>query len=97
MNQNEKVLKELRELKQEIRANFKVKEIGVFGSWIRGEQGPSSDIDILVDFDDDADLFHLLGLAQLLEERLHRRVDVIPKRALRQELRESVLREVATL
>lgn len=69
----------------------------MFGSFIRGEQSDVSDIDILVDFEEGADLFDLVGLSLLLEERLQRKVDVVSKNALREELREQVLKEVATL
>lgn len=97
MEHKQEILKKLRGLKDEIRANYKVKEIGLFGSFFREEQDEKSDIDILVDFEDDADLFDLCGLGIFLEEKLHRKVDVVPRRGLRSELKESVLREVAPL
>ncbi len=93
----EQLLMRLRGLKPEIAARYKVKEIGLFGSFVRGEQGRASDIDVLVEFEERADLFDLVGLALFLEEELQRGVDVVPKRALRAELRESVLREVVSL
>jgi predicted nucleotidyltransferase len=95
MSSKDKILKTLSELKPELKPRYKVKEIGIFGSFVRGGQSESSDIDILVDFDEEADLFDLVGLALFLEEKLHRKVDVVSKRALRAEIRESVLREVA--
>ena len=52
---------------------------------------------MLVEFEEGADLFDLVGLANYLEEALQQKVDVVPKRALRSELRESVLREVVTI
>jgi predicted nucleotidyltransferase len=64
---------------------------------VRGEQSGSSDIDVLVDFEEEADLFDLVGLALFLEEELQRKVDVVPRNALRTELRESVLQEVVPL
>jgi uncharacterized protein len=88
------LLARLRELKPRATASYKAKEIGVFGSFVRGEQHADSDIDVLVEFEEGADLFDLTGLALFLEEELQRKVDVVPKRALREELRESVLREV---
>jgi len=93
----ENLLGTLKALKPEIAARYKVKEIGLFGSFVRREQSESSDVDILVDFEEGADLFDLVGLALFLEEKLQRKVDVIPKNALRVELRESVLREVVSL
>ena len=91
---SEELLAKLRALKPEITARYKVQEIGLFGSFVRGEQGKHSDIDVLVEFEEGADLFDWVGLALFLEERLQRPVDVVPKRALREELRGSVLSEV---
>lgn len=91
------ILKTLRQAKPELSATFKVHEIGVFGSVARGEQREESDIDILVNLDKDADLLDLIGLSQFLEERLHHKVDVVPKTALREEIRERVLNEVRYL
>lgn len=93
----EDLLIRLRELKPEIAARYKVKEIGIFGSFVRGEQTETSDIDVLVDLDETADFLDLVGLGLFLEEKLKRNVDVIPKDALRAELRESVFREVLSL
>lgn len=90
----EDVLTTLRELKPVIAERYKVKEIGLFGSFVRGEQGPNSDLDLLTEFEDSADLFHLIGLALYLEEVFQHPVDVVPKQALRAELRESVLPQV---
>lgn len=75
-------------------ATYKVKEIGVFGSVVRGEQDKESDIDVLVDFQEDADLLDLVGLGLFLEEQLGRKVDVVPRKALRKEIRDAVLQEV---
>ncbi len=97
MNTKESILATLRDLKTEIQARYKVGDLGVFGSVMRGEEDPNSDIDVLVEFKEDASLFDLVGLALFLEEKLNRKVDVVSKRALRAEIREAVLREVATV
>lgn len=91
------LLAKLRELKPQIAALYKAREIGLFGSFVRGEENASSDIDLLVEFDEDADLLDLVGLSLFLEEQLQRKVDVVPKVALRVELRDRVLQEVVTL
>lgn len=91
------LLAKLRELKHEIVTLYKAREIGLFGSFVRQEQDASSDIDLLVEFDEEADLFDLVGLALFLEEKLQRKVDVVPKSALRAEIRDPVLREVVTV
>ena len=90
----EQILAKLRQLKPDLIARYKVKTIGIFGSFVRDEQAQASDIDILVDFEEDADLFDFVGLAQFLTDQLQRDVDVVPQDALRIELRDAVFREV---
>jgi hypothetical protein len=90
----EQIFETLHHAKPELVARFKVHAIGVFGSVARGEQRAESDIDILVELEKDADLLDIIGLSQFLEERLHHKVDVVPKNALRKEIRERVLKEV---
>lgn len=97
MINTDNILTKLKELKPLITSRYKTKEIGLFGSFARGEQREDSDIDVLVEFEEGADLFDLVGLADYLEEALQQKVDVVPKRALREELREAVLREVVTI
>lgn len=60
---------------------------GVFGSYVRGEQKEDSDLDVLVEFETDANLLGLTGLADFLEEKLNIKVDVVPESALREEPR----------
>jgi hypothetical protein len=91
------LLAKLRELKPIVEARYKAKEIGLFGSYVRGEQSVGSDIDVLVEFKEDADLIDLMGLSLYLEETLQRKVDVVPKSALREELRDSVLSEMVSV
>jgi hypothetical protein len=93
----EKILEKLRELKPLIKKRYRAGQIELFGSYIREEQNHRSDIDILVDFEDGADLFDLMGLAIFLEENLKQKVDVIPKRALRPEIREAILKEAVSV
>ena len=90
----ENYLTSLRALRPELAARFKVKEIGLFGSVVRGEQSQGSDLDVLVEFDAGADLFDLCGLAAFLEQQFERKVDVVPRRALRAELRSAILHEL---
>jgi len=87
------LLVKMRELKPKILKRYKAKKIELFGAIVRGEQSESSDVDLLVEFEEGADLFDLTGLAIFLEEELGRKVDVVPKRVLREELRQSVLKE----
>ena len=91
----EEILETLTRLTAELRNHFRVQRIGLFGSYARKEQRPESDIDLLVDFSDDADLFDLAALKYFLEDQLHHRVDIVPARALRDELKQAVLADVS--
>lgn len=69
----------------------------VFGSVARGEDGPESDIDLLVDL---APKVSLIGLGQVqdaMESILGRRVDVVPASGLKASIRDKVLREAIRL
>lgn len=80
-------------LKAEARVRFKAEIKGIFGSYVRGRQREGSDLDVLVEFDEGANLLHLVGLAEFLEEKLHLKVDVVPESALRKEIKDAILRE----
>lgn len=83
--------------KDEIRKQFKAQIKGVFGSYARGDYHADSDLDILVDFDVGANLFDLVGIQQFLEDNLGCKVDVVSRRALREEIRDTVLNEMVSL
>lgn len=91
--QTEQVLAALRELEPELTSRYKVRGMALFGSCVRGEEGPKRGIDLLVDFAERVDLFHLVELTQFLEERLGCQVDVIPRKALRAELVDRLLKD----
>ena len=65
----------------------------LFGSFARGEAGPESDVDILVELPDDRTMFDLIELEEKLELALGRQVDVITYRSLHHLLRDRILRE----
>lgn len=90
----EEILSILKNLKSEIKTKYRVKNLGLFGSYVKKEQKETSDIDILVEFEEDADLFHLIGLSLFLEENFNIKVDVVSKSALKKELRDNILQEV---
>ncbi len=94
VHDKEEILIMLRKLKAEIKKKYKVKSIGLFGSYVNNKQKETSDIDFLIEFEDDADLFHYIGLSLYLEDHFNTKVDVISKPALKKELREQILQEV---
>jgi hypothetical protein len=75
-------------------AAYRVKEIGIFGSYARQRQKESSDVDILVEFEESPDLFTFLQFEAQLEKLLKIKVDLVTKQALRPELKERILSEV---
>ncbi len=87
------ILKALSSLKADARQRFKAEIKGIFGSYVKGEQKEGSDLDVLVEFKEGANLIDLVGLALFLEEKLHMKVDVVPESALREEIRDIVLKE----
>ena len=89
----DEILKILISLKDSVRRQYKAEIKGIFGSYVKGEAKKGSDIDILVDFNEKADLFDLVALSLFLDRKLKRKVDIVPRESLRKEIRESVLRE----
>lgn len=77
-----------------LREKYKVKEIGIFGSYVRGEQKKRSDVDILVDYEELPDLLKFIELEMYLQKLLKKKVDLVRKPAIRSELKEKILNEV---
>ena len=92
MNKSE-ILEILRSHRDELRKQFGVKSLAVFGSVVRGEAGPDSDVDILVEFEGRATFDRYMGLKFFLENLLGRRVDLVTRKALKPRLRPYVERE----
>ncbi len=90
----EEVKKILESHKAELREQYKVKEIGVFGSFVRGEQKKRSDIDILVEYYEIPDLLKFIELERHLQRLLRKKVDLIEKKGIRPELKDRILKEV---
>jgi len=90
-----KIKRILEEHKEELRERFKAREIGVFGSYVRGEQKKmGSDIDILVEFKEPVGLFEFMELEEYLSILLGAKVDLVSKKALKPRISEHILKEV---
>jgi predicted nucleotidyltransferase len=83
--------------KGELRRRFKVKDIGVFGSYVRGEQRKSSDVDILVEFEEPVGFFEFIALEDYLSGLLGVKVDLVSKKALKPRIGERILKEVISV
>lgn len=73
---------------------FKVKEIGIFGSYLKNEQTNKSDLDILVEFEGQVDFFDYLELEEYLTDLLGIKVDLVMKKALKPNIGRNILKEV---
>lgn len=80
--------------KDELARTYRVKSLGVFGSFVRGEYRDSSDIDILVEFIENPGLIDFIALENRLGELLGAKVDLVMKDALKPAIGERILREV---
>ncbi len=90
------VMDVLRRHKRELSEKYGVREIGVFGSHVRGEQAETSDVDILVEFDPNArvSLLDFVTLEMYLSDLLGVRVDLVERSALKPRIGRHVLSEV---
>jgi len=96
-----KNLEEIKEIlakhKNELKEKYGVIELGIFGSYVRAEQKETSDVDILVEFEKPVSLLRIVSLENSLSDILGIKVDVIPKKNIRKELKEFILKEEVPL
>lgn len=81
----------------ELRKQYPIVRVGVFGSIARGEGNSESDIDLLVDFSEPISLFRFSDSKLDLEEILERKVDLVTPGALKPRIKDRILREVVYL
>lgn len=93
MTSVDEILEVLRECLPEIREKYGITSIGVFGSYARGEAGPESDIDIIIELGRPIG-WELVELSDYLESRLQHPVDLVIKRSLNPLIRDAILAEV---
>jgi len=91
------LLKAKREEILRIAARHGARNVRVFGSVVRGEAGPESDVDFLVELEPGRSLLDRIGLMQDLQDLLGRNVDVVTERGLHRYIRDSVLHEAVPL
>ena len=82
----------LRNPKPMLSEKYEVERIGYFGSYARGEQTKDSDIDILVEFRRPLG-WVFFDLQELLEQKLQQKVDLVSIKALKEQLRDEILRQ----
>jgi predicted nucleotidyltransferase len=88
----DEVRRRLSERRAEL-ATLGVRSLEIFGSVARGESGPDSDVDLLVDFDRPVGLFHFFRVKGRLEQILGCPVDLVMREAVKPQLRDRILGE----
>ncbi|MFB0524219.1 MAG: nucleotidyltransferase family protein [Phycisphaerae bacterium] len=84
----------LRNYKPVLRDKYHVNTLGIFGSYVRNEQSPDSDLDILVDFTAPISLFEFIDMEEKLSELLGVKVELVSRNALKFYIGKRILNEV---
>ncbi|MEW6776736.1 MAG: nucleotidyltransferase family protein [Bdellovibrionota bacterium] len=92
-----KVLQEKREEILRIATRHGARNVRVFGSFVRGEEKPTSDVDFLVDVGPEHSAWFPVSFKEDLEKALGRRVDVLTPRSIHPHIRDRVLAEAVAL
>jgi predicted nucleotidyltransferase len=93
----EQIRAAIRQHEEVLVERYGVKVVGLFGSYARREHRKRSDLDLLVDIVRPISLLELIGAELYLSEVLGVKVDLIPKRDVREELRETIFREALSI
>ena len=94
MKNFEEIKKVLQNHKGELREQYGLKEIGIFGSYVRGEQKEESDLDILVELDKPVGFVRFLKLENALSQLVGLPVEIVTKKALKPHIGKRILQEV---
>jgi predicted nucleotidyltransferase len=91
----DEIKSEIKRNKEYLKQRFFVNKIGLFGSFIQGEEVPESDVDILVEFNKGhKDFFNYMRLKYYLEDLLDREVDLVMKDSVKPQLKKEILSQV---
>jgi hypothetical protein len=90
--ETDSLIQKIANLREELAEQFTVKRIGVFGSFVRGDAGPESDVDIIVELEEPT-FDHYMDLKFRLEEVLQRPVDLVMADTVKPRLRPIIERE----
>ncbi|MCI5120667.1 MAG: DNA polymerase beta [Candidatus Electrothrix sp. AUS4] len=80
-----------------LKEKYKISRLGIFGSYIRGEQRSGSDVDVLIDYDKAPSLIELIEIENMLSDLLGLKVDLVTRTGLKPQLRRHILEEVVYL
>jgi len=80
--------------KDEFKEQYGLKEIGIFGSYIRGEQNEDSDVDILIELERPISFVQFIKFENILSNLLGLRIELVTKKALKPHIGKRILEEV---
>jgi predicted nucleotidyltransferase len=90
----EEIKKVLQKHREEFREQYGLKEIGIFGSYVKGEQKEKSDLDILIELEKPIGFVRFMRLENALSQLLDVRVEMVTKKALKPHIGKRILQEV---
>ncbi|MEO6914438.1 MAG: nucleotidyltransferase family protein [Chitinophagaceae bacterium] len=93
MSQVSEILLALRKIKPDLIAKYKVRTLGLFGSAVRSDFNMSSDLDIIVDFDQPIGV-EFIDLADYLEDKLQRRIDLVSRNGVKPKYYQAIEKEI---
>ena len=93
MKSKEEILRILRRELPYLKEEFKIKKIGIFGSYARGEQTEKSDVDILIELGPPFGFFKFIELEDYLSEKLEINVDLVTIDALKPLIKPNIMEE----
>ncbi len=96
-NNKKNILRLLRNELPLLKNKYKVKSLEIFGSYIRSEQNPQSDLDLLVTFSEIPGLLKFLELENHLSDKLEVKVDLVMKDSLKPRIGKHILNEAQTI
>lgn len=91
------IIRILKEHQRELRDKFGITKIKIFGSYVRDEHTPASDLDLIVEFEETPGLIKLISIEEYLGDLLGVKVDLLTEEGISLYLREHILKEAITL
>ena len=93
----EEIKSKIKENEKFLKEKYHVKGFLLFGSYAKGEQTPSSDIDLLVDFQKIIDMFEMVDLQDYLQNLFGKKIDLGTKNGLKSFIKNAILKEAIAL
>jgi len=97
MQSLDEIKRSLTTQKSMLQNKYNINRLGIFGSYVRGEQKSESDLDILIDYEEAPSLFTLIEIENQLSELLGMKVDLVTRKGIKPQLRSYILEEVVYL